>query len=91
MIMVMIMVISQPHQSTKCTQHVGFKLHVARQNYLLHPSKQKANVQKPSIAKQNLNQRSQLAHSVLNQKVKEMSYKRNFLMRNSRIVYVNFC
>ena len=78
MIIVKIMVIFQPHQSTKCTQHVRFKLHVACQKCLWPPSKPKANVQNPFIAKLKNQQGNWLAHSIQKQKVKEMSFKNNF-------------
>ena len=73
MIVVMIMVIFQLHQSTKCTQHVRFKLHVACQKWLLPQSKPKANVHNPFIAKLKNQQGNQLAHSIQKQTVKEMS------------------
>ena len=91
MSMVMIMLIFQPHQSTKCAQHVGFKLHVTCKKSLLPLSKPKANGQNPFIAKLNRQQGNQLGHSIQKQKVKEMSSKKNFWMRNSRIVCANSC
>ena len=78
LIMIMVMLSFQPHQSTKCTQHVGFKLHVACPKMLLPLSKPKANVQNPFIAKLNPQQGNQLACSIQKQKVKEMSFKKNF-------------
>ena len=73
----------------KCTQHARFKQHVACQKQLLPPSKPKANVQNPFITK--LNQQQENQHSKQKQKVKEMSFKQNFWMRNSRIVFANSC
>ena len=78
MIMVMIMLMFQQHQSTKCAQNVRFKLHVACRKWLLSPSKPKANVQNPFIAKLIPQQGNQLAHSIQKQKVKEMSFKKKF-------------
>ena len=53
--------------------------------------KPQANVQNTFIAKLNPQQENQLAHSIQKQKVKEMSLKKNFWMRNSRIVFANSC
>ena len=68
----------QQHQSTKCTQHVRFKLHVGCQKWLLPQSKQKANVPNPFIAKLRNQKANQSVHSIQKQKVKEMSFKKNF-------------
>ena len=74
----MIMVMLQPHQSTKCRQHVMCKPHVACQKWLLSQSKQEANVPNPFIAKLRNQKGNRSAHSIQKQKVQELSFKKNF-------------